>query len=258
MSKIAAITGSTSGIGLGIAEKLASLVHRIMINGFASGEEIAAIKEKLLGLGAKAVEYFAADLSRPEECAALIAATNTEFGGLDILINNAGVQHVAPITKFSNEEWQKVINLNLSAAFYTMKSAVEIMQTKKWGRIINIASTHGLVASAQKPAYVAAKHGVIGLTKSVAVELANSGITVNAICPGWVLTPLVEKQIEVIAERESISYEQAKVKLLSEKQPMHKFNTPSNIGAMVAFLVSDAAEATTGAAMVMDGGWVAQ
>ncbi len=188
----------------------------------------------------------------------MIEAATREFGKVDILVNNAGIQHTAPIEEFPVDRWDAVIAINLSANFHTMRAVIPQMRARNWGRIINIASTHGLVASAEKAAYVAAKHGVIGLTKVAALETAETNITCNAICPGWVLTPLVEKQIRERASREKISVDQAKAELLSEKQPSHEFATPEQIGALSVFLCSDAAAQIRGAALPVDGGWTAQ
>ncbi|HVZ53772.1 MAG TPA: 3-hydroxybutyrate dehydrogenase [Pseudolabrys sp.] len=256
--KTALVTGSTSGIGLAIARALAADGADIVINGFG---ESGAIEKERSGLerdfGIKAV-YSAADMSKPSEIAEMVALAEKEFGHLDVLVNNAGIQHVANIEDFPIEKWDAVIAINLSSSFHSIRAAVPGMKKRKWGRIINIASAHGLVASGQKVAYVAAKHGLVGLTKVVAIETANDGITCNAICPGWVLTPLVQKQVDARAKEQGISVEQAKVDLVSEKQPMHEFTKPENIGALAVFLASDAAESITGSAYSIDGGWVAQ
>jgi 3-hydroxybutyrate dehydrogenase len=197
-------------------------------------------------------------MSKPAEIADMIRATEKEFGSLDVLVNNAGIQHVANIEDFPVEKWDAVIAINLSSAFHTIHAAVAGMKTRKWGRIINIASAHGLVASAQKVAYVSAKHGLVGMTKVVALETANSGITCNAICPGWVLTPLVQKQIDDRAKASGKTVREEEIALLSEKQPMHSFTKPEGIGALAVFLCSDAAATITGSAYSIDGGWVAQ
>jgi 3-hydroxybutyrate dehydrogenase len=256
--KTALVTGSTSGIGLATARALAADGANIMLNGF--GDQ-AAIEQERAGLekqfGIKAL-YSPADMSKPAEIAAMIAATETAFGSLDVLVNNAGIQHVANIEDFPIEKWDAVIAINLSSAFHSIRAAVPGMKQRKWGRIVNIASAHGLVASAQKVAYVAAKHGLVGLTKVVALETANAGITCNAICPGWVLTPLVEQQIVARAKASGKSVKQEEVALLSEKQPMHAFTKPESIGALTVFLCSDAAATITGSAYSIDGGWVAQ
>src|SRR5690242_13622624 len=256
--KTALVTGSTSGIGLAIARALANDGANVMINGFGDAkliEKERAGLEKEFGIKAR---YSGADMSKPDEITALIAATENEFGSVDVLVNNAGIQHVANIEDFPPEKWDAVIAINLSSSFHTIRAAVPGMKKRKWGRIINIASAHGLVASGQKAAYVAAKHGLVGLTKVVAIETGNDGITCNAICPGWVLTPLVAKQIEARAKQSGQSFDEAKVALVSEKQPMHQFSSPENIGALAVFLASDAAATITGSAYSIDGGWVAQ
>jgi 3-hydroxybutyrate dehydrogenase len=256
--KTALVTGSTSGIGLAIARALAKDGANVMLNGFG---DKAAIEQERAGLekefGVKA-RYSPADMSKPGEIAAMIAGTEKEFGALDVLVNNAGIQHVANIEDFPVEKWDAVIAINLSSSFHSIRAAVPGMKKRKWGRIINIASAHGLVASVQKVAYIAAKHGLVGLTKTVALETANAGITCNAICPGWVLTPLVQQQIDTRAKAQGISVNEAKVALLSEKQPMHEFTKPDNIGALAVFLASDAAATITGSAYSIDGGWTAQ
>ncbi|MGB7259238.1 MAG: 3-hydroxybutyrate dehydrogenase [Pseudolabrys sp.] len=256
--KSALVTGSTSGIGLAIARALAQDGANVMINGFGDKADIEkerASLEKDFGVKAR---YSPADMSKPAEIADMVRATEKEFGALDVLVNNAGIQHVAPIEKFPIEKWDAIIAINLSSSFHTIRAAVPGMKQRKWGRIVNTASAHGLVASADKVAYVAAKHGLVGLTKVVAIETANDGITCNAICPGWVLTPLVKKQIEDRAKSSGGSVKDEEIKLLSEKQPMHKFTTPESIGALTVFLASDAAATITGSAYSIDGGWVAQ
>jgi len=256
--KTALVTGSTSGIGLAIARALAQDGANLVINGFGNA---ADIEKERAGLerefGIKAI-YSPADMTRPAEIAEMIATAEKTFGSLDVLVNNAGIQYVANIEDFPIDKWDAIIAINLSSSFHTIRAAIAGMKKRKWGRIINIASAHGLVASEQKVAYVAAKHGLVGLTKVVAIEAANDGITCNAICPGWVLTPLVEKQIEARAKASGRSIDQEKVALLSEKQPMHQFTTPQNIGALAVFLASDAAVSITGSAYSIDGGWVAQ
>jgi len=256
--KTALVTGSTSGIGLAIARALAKDGANLMLNGFGETSEIEKIRasiEKEFGVKAR---YAGADMSKPAEIAALIATTEQEFGALDVLVNNAGIQHVANIEDFPPEKWDAVIAVNLSAAFHTVRAALPGMKKRKWGRIINIASAHGLVASGQKVAYVAAKHGIVGLTKVVAIETANAGVTCNAICPGWVLTPLVAQQIEARAKETGQSFDEAKVALVSEKQPMYEYTTPENIGALAVFLSGDTAATITGSAYSIDGGWTAQ
>jgi 3-hydroxybutyrate dehydrogenase len=254
----AVVTGSTSGIGLGIARAVAAQGVNVMLNGFGDKHEIEAVRADIAKEHGVTVRYSSADMSKPAEIAALIASAEKDFGSVDILINNAGIQHVAAIEDFPVEKWDAVIAINLSAAFHSIRAAVPGMKARKWGRIINIASAHGLVASGEKAAYVAAKHGLIGLTKVVAIETANDGITCNAICPGWVLTPLVEQQITARARGAGQSVDAAKLALLSEKQPMHAFSTPEGIGALAVFLCGPAAATMTGAAYSIDGGWTAQ
>lgn len=250
--KTALITGSTSGIGLGIAHALARAGANVVLNGFG---EVEAVIASFRTYGAHCtVRYHGADMSKPAE----IEAMMREVGEVDILVNNAGIQHVAHVEDFPVEKWDAILAINLSSAFHTTRLAVPAMRRKNWGRIINIASTHGLVASAAKSAYVAAKHGLVGFTKSVALELATTGVTVNAICPGWVLTPLVQKQIDARAEREGISIEEAGKRLLAEKQPSLQFTTPEQIGELAVYLCSDAAQNVRGVAWAVDGGWTAQ
>jgi len=256
--KTAIVTGSTSGIGLGIATVLALAGVDIMLNGFGDAASIATERKNLSDKYGVRVSYSAADMSKPAEIAGMVAQAEKEFGRLDILVNNAGIQHTALVEDFPAEKWDAIIAINLSAAFHAIKAALPGMKQRKFGRIVNIASAHGLVASEQKAAYVSAKHGLVGLTKVVALETANSGITCNAICPGWVLTPLVQKQIDAQAAAKKIPVEQAKHELLAEKQPMLEFTTPEHIGGLVAFLAGDAAETITGTALPVDGGWVAQ
>jgi 3-hydroxybutyrate dehydrogenase len=255
--KAAIVTGSTSGIGLGIATQLAKSGANIMLNGFADADVVAKIKADIAALGVK-VEYNGANVTKPGEVEAMVQATQAAFGSVDIIVNNAGIQHVAPIADFPLDRWDAVIATNLSSAFYGIKYALPHMKAKSWGRIINIASVHGLVASAEKAAYVAAKHGVVGLTKVTALEQAGSGITCNAICPGWVLTPLVQKQIDAIAEKEGVSMAAATDKLLGAKQPSKQFATPEEIGDLAVFLCSDVARQITGSSYTIDGGWSAQ
>jgi len=256
--KSVVVTGSTSGIGLAIARAFAKEGANITINGFG---DAAAIEKERAGLekefGIKAI-YAGADVTKPDQIATMIATTEATFGAVDVLVNNAGIQFVAKIEDFPIEKWDAVIATNLSAAFHTTRVAIAGMKKRKWGRIINIASAHGLVASAEKAAYVAAKHGIIGLTKVAALEAANDGVTCNAICPGWVLTPLVQAQIEARAKKEGKTVEQANNELLAEKQPMLKFSTPEGIGALAVFLAGDAAATITGSSYSIDGGWTAQ
>jgi 3-hydroxybutyrate dehydrogenase len=256
--KVALVTGSTSGIGLGIARALAAAGADIMLNGFGDAAQIEALRSEMAMSHGVKVGYSGADISKPEQIAEMVAAASKSLGSLDILVNNAGVQFTANVEDFPNERWDQVIAINLSGVFHGMKSAIPGMKAKGWGRIINIASAHGLVASAQKVAYVAAKHGVLGMTKVAAIELANAGVTVNAICPGWVLTPLVEKQLRDRAEKAGKTIEQETHDLVAEKQPMVKFTTPEQIGGLTVFLCSDAAATITGTPLSIDGGWIAQ
>jgi 3-hydroxybutyrate dehydrogenase len=256
--KTALVTGSTSGIGLAIARALAKDGADLMLNGFGDKAAIEKERSAIASEFDVKVLYSPADMSKPKDIADMIATAEKEFGRLDVLVNNAGIQHVANVEDFPIDRWDAVIAINLSSSFHTIRAALPGMKKRKWGRIINIASAHGLVASGQKAAYVAAKHGLVGLTKVVAIETANAGITCNAICPGWVLTPLVQQQVDARAKEQGISVEQAKVALVSEKQPMHEFTKPENIGALAVFLASDAAASITGSAYSIDGGWVAQ
>jgi 3-hydroxybutyrate dehydrogenase len=256
--KSAVVTGSTSGIGLGIAEALAAEGCNLMLNGFGDKAAIDKIRKGLAERHGVTVSYSPADMSKPAEIREMIAVASRELGSVDVLVNNAGIQFVAPIEDFPDDKWDQIIAINLSAAFHATKAAVPGMKSRKWGRVINIASAHGLVASEQKVAYVAAKHGIVGLTKVVALDHANDGITCNAICPGWVLTPLVQQQIEAHAKEQNIPVDQAKENLLKEKQAMLEFSTPEQIGALTAFLCSDAARTITGTTHSIDGGWTAQ
>ena len=252
--KTALVTGSTSGIGLGIAKALAEQGANIMMNGF--GEKDAAMAQvKAFGVE---VDYHGADMSKPAEIEAMMQATEKRFGAIDILVNNAGIQHVANIEDFPVDRWDAIIAINLSSAFHTTRLAMPGMKQRNWGRIINLASVHGLVGSAQKSAYVAAKHGIVGLTKVTALETAQTGVTCNAICPGWVLTPLVQKQVDARAEKDQVNNEEAKKRLLSEKQPSGEFVTPEQLAALAVFFCSPAATQIRGVAWNMDGGWAAQ
>mgnify|MGYP003334296174 FL=1 len=252
--KTALVTGSTSGIGLGIAKAFAEQGANIVMNGF--GDSAAAIAEvKALGVE---VEYHGADMSKASDIEDMMAFAEKRFGAVDILVNNAGIQHVANIEDFPVDRWDAIIAINLSSAFHTTRLALPNMKQRNWGRIINLASVHGLVASAQKSAYVAAKHGIVGLTKVTALETAQTGVTCNAICPGWVLTPLVQKQVDARAERDGLSNDDAKKALLSEKQPSGEFVTPEQLAALAVFFCSPAATQIRGVAWNMDGGWVAQ
>jgi 3-hydroxybutyrate dehydrogenase len=256
--KTALVTGSTSGIGLGIACRLAAQGANVVLNGFGDVEgpkaEVAAAG-KAHGIR---VGYHGADMSKPAEIEAMLAHAAKEFGGVDVLVNNAGIQHVANVEEFPVERWDAIIAINLSSAFHAMRLAIPSMRARNWGRIINIASAHGLVASAGKSAYVAAKHGIVGLTKASALELATTGVTVNAICPGWVLTPLVQKQVDARAARDGVDNEEAKRRLLGEKQPSLQFTTPEQLGDLAVFLCSAAADNVRGVAWAVDGGWTAQ
>jgi 3-hydroxybutyrate dehydrogenase len=256
--KIAIVTGSTSGIGLGIATALAAEGCDVMLNGFGDRTEIDRIRKKLGDEHKIRVAYSPADMTRPADIRGMVKLAADELGGVDILVNNAGIQHVAPVVDFPEDRWDAVIAINLSAAFHGAKAALPHMTQKGWGRIINIASAHGLVASGEKVAYVTAKHGLVGMTKVIAIEAANSGVTCNAICPGWVLTDLVKKQIEARAAAQGVPYSQAHDDLLREKQPMLQYTTPEKIGGLAVFLCSEAASTMTGAALSIDGGWVAQ
>jgi 3-hydroxybutyrate dehydrogenase len=256
--KTALVTGSTSGIGLGIARTLAGQGANILFNGFGDAAEIAQLQQDVAAEFGVQTAYHNADMSKPAEIEALIAFATSRFGGVDVLVNNAGIQHVANIENFPAEKWDAIIAINLSSAFHTSRLVLPRMREQNWGRIINLASVHGLVGSAQKSAYVAAKHGLIGLTKVGALETAHTGITVNAICPGWVLTPLVQKQVDARAAQDGISNEAAKKALLLEKQPSGEFVTPEELGALALFMCSPAGNQVRGVAWNMDGGWVAQ
>lgn len=256
--KTALVTGSTSGIGLGIAHALAAQGANIVFNGFGEPGLIDQLQKQTASDFGVQTAYSGADMSMPGDIAQMMKEAAARFGGVDILVNNAGIQHVDTIENFPVERWDAIIAINLTAAFHTSRLALPYMQQKNWGRIINIASVHGLVASAGKSAYVAAKHGLIGLTKVTALENAHTGITCNAICPGWVLTPLVQKQVDARAAAENIPTAQAKKDLLMEKQPSGEFVTPEELGAMAVFLCSPAANQVRGAAWNMDGGWAAQ
>ena len=256
--KTALVTGSTSGIGLGIAKALAAQGANIVLNGFG---DVNGPKAEIAALGVK-VAYHGADMSKPADIEDMMKFAATQFGRVDILVNNAGIQHVAKIENFPVEKWDAVIAINLSSAFHATRLALPAMQAankgKGWGRIINVASVHGLVASAEKSAYVAAKHGIVGLTKVTALENATTGVTCNAICPGWVLTPLVQKQVVARAAAEGISDDAAKQQLLGEKEPSLQFTTPEELGALAVFFCSSAGNNVRGVAWNMDGGWTAQ
>ena len=252
--KTALVTGSTSGIGLGIAQALARQGAQVVLNGFG---DVEAARQSVERLGVK-TGYHGADMSKPAEIEDMMRYAEREFGAVDILVNNAGIQHVANVEDFPVEKWDAILAINLSSAFHTTRLALPAMKQRDWGRIINVASAHGLVASAQKSAYVAAKHGIVGFTKAVALETATTGVTVNAICPGWVLTPLVQKQVDDRAARDGVSVEEAKRRLLGEKQPSLQFTTPEQLGELAVFLCSEAAVNVRGVAWNVDGGWLAQ
>ena len=252
--KTALVTGSTSGIGLGIALSLARQGANIVLNGFG---DVEGPKSQVAALGVK-VAYHGADMSKAAEIEDMMQFAAREFGQVDILVNNAGIQHVALVEEFPVEKWDAIIAINLTSAFHTTRLALPAMKKSNWGRIINVASAHGLVASAQKSAYVASKHGIVGFTKSVALETARTGITSNAICPGWVLTPLVQKQIDARAAAQGISAAAAQEELLAEKEPSLQFTTPEELGELAVFFCSPAGNNVRGVAWQMDGAWTAQ
>ena len=254
VNKTALITGSTSGIGLGIAKALARQGANIVLNGFGDSE---MPQKEIAALGAKVVHHDA-DMSKPAEIEAMMAFAAETFGQVDILVNNAGIQHVARVENFPIEKWDAILAINLSSAFHASRLALPAMLASNWGRIINVASVHGLVASAEKSAYVAAKHGIVGLTKVTALENATTSVTCNAICPGWVLTPLVQKQVDAKAEALGVSNDEAKKRLLGEKEPSLQFTTPEELGELAVFFCSPAANNVRGVAWNMDGGWTAQ
>jgi 3-hydroxybutyrate dehydrogenase len=255
--KNAIITGSTSGIGLGVAGALASAGANVMLNGFGPAEDIEATRAGIEAKHKVKARYNGADMTRPAEIAALAQAANEAFGGVDIIVNNAGIQHVSPVEEFPVEKWDAIIAINLTSAFHLTRATFAAMKAKKWGRVINIASAHGLVASPFKSAYVAAKHGIVGFTKTIALEGAEFGITCNAICPGYVLTPLVEKQIPDTAKARGISEEAVKRDVLLAAQATKQFVTTEQLGALAVFLCTDGAAQITGAALPVDGGWTA-
>jgi len=256
--KAAIVTGSTSGIGLGIARAFASQGMDVMLNGFGEAAEIKRTRgsiEKKFGVK---TAFSGADMSKPADIEAMVEAAQRAFGKVDVLVNNAGIQHVEPVETFPVAKWNAIIAINLSAAFHAIRAVVPEMKSRKWGRIINVASAHALVASPYKSAYVASKHGVLGLTKTVALETAEHGITVNAICPGYVLTPLVEKQIPETAKARGITEEEVVRDVLLHAQPTRQFVTTEQIGALAVFLCTDGAASITGAALPIEGGWTAQ
>lgn len=252
------VTGSTSGIGLGVAETFAKAGDQVVLNGIEPLEAVQPIIDKLKTMSGGHAVYSSADLSTIEGCHSLVETCLDAFGAVDVVVNNAGIQHKAPVEDFPENMWRKVIHLNLEAAFFISQKALPHMYTKGWGRLIHISSAHGLVASTEKAAYVAAKHGLLGLSKVIALEAAGRGVTSNCICPGWVLTPLVQKQIEGIAAKDGCSIDEAKHKLLVEKQPSKQFATPEEIGAATFFLASNEAAQITGTHLSVDGGWTAQ
>lgn len=256
--KNAIVTGSTSGIGLAIANVLAGYGCNIMLNGMGDKAAIDSLVADMPKKYGVKVFYSGADMSKPAEIRQMVADANSKLGSVDILVNNAGIQFTSVVENFPDDKWDAIIAINLSAAFHAIKATVPLMRAKGSGRIINIASAHGLVGSEQKSAYVAAKHGIVGLTKVVAIETGEAGITCNAICPGWVHTPLVQKQIEAKAKDQNISVEKATANLLGEKQPNKKFITPESIGEMIAFLSDKNGDSMTGEILSMDGGWTAQ
>jgi 3-hydroxybutyrate dehydrogenase len=256
--KTALITGSTSGIGLGIARHFAAQGANIVLNGFGDAAAIEKLRQELASQHGVQVRYNGADMSRQADIEAMMAQALAEFGCVDMLVNNAGIQHVAPVDEFPIDKWNAILAINLSATFHTVRLALPAMKKKGWGRVVNIASAHALVASKYKSAYVAAKHGVAGFTKTVALEVAEVGITINAICPGYVLTPLVEKQIPDTAKARGISNEEVIRDVLLAAQPTKKFVTVEQVAALSAFLCSDAAASITGAILPIEGGWTAQ
>jgi 3-hydroxybutyrate dehydrogenase len=257
-NRTALVTGSTSGIGAAIADQLAAQGANVILNGFGAADTIERLRADLAARHGVTVRYDGADLSRADAIEALLGRALAEFGVIDILVNNAGIQHVAPVEEFPPEQWDAILALNLTAAFHTTRLALPAMKAHHWGRIVNIASAHALVASPYKSAYVAAKHGIAGLTKTVALETATHGITVNAVCPGYVLTPLVEKQIPETARARGLTPEQVIRDVLLAAQPTKRFVTVDEVAALTVFLCSPAAASITGAVLPVDGGWTAQ
>ena len=255
--RTALVTGSTSGIGLGIVTRLAAGGANIVLNGFGDAAEIERLRRELAAKHRVSVVYDGADMSRPESISSMMQKALAEFGAIDLLVNNAGIQHVAPVDDFPVAKWDAIIAINLSAAFHTVRAALPAMKQRRWGRIVNVASAHALVASPYKSAYVAAKHGIAGFTKTVALEVAEQGITVNAVCPGYVLTPLVQRQIPDTAKARGISEEAVVRDVLLAAQPTKKFVTVEEVAALTAFLCSDEAASITGAILPIEGGWTA-
>ena len=255
--KTAVVTGSTSGIGLGIAEGFAKEGINLVLNGFGDAAEIETIRAGLASKFGIKVTYDGADMSKPEQIEAMMKKAAADFGGVDILVNNAGIQHVCPVEDFPTAKWDAIIAINMSSAFHTTKMAIPYMKSKGWGRIINIASAHAMVASPFKAAYVASKHGIMGFTKTVALEVAEKGITCNAICPGYVLTPLVEKQIPDTAKARGLTVEQVKKDVLLAAQPTKQFVTTEQVAGTAIFLCSDSAASITGTNIMVEGGWTA-
>jgi 3-hydroxybutyrate dehydrogenase len=257
--RTALVTGSTSGIGLAIALRYAQEGARVMLNGFGKPEDIAKARAAVgAATGAAEAPYSPADMSKPEEIAAMVRACQAELGGLDILVNNAGIQHVSPVEDFPDAQWDRIIAINLSSNFHAIKAALPAMKAKGWGRIINVASAHGLVASPFKSAYVSAKHGVIGLTKSVALEIARTGVTANAICPGFVRTPLAEAQVKPLAEKHGVSEEKALTDYLLDRQPTKKWVEVEEIAEAAVYLCGPGSGSINGSSLSIDGGWTSQ
>lgn len=256
--KSAVVTGSTSGIGLGVAKALAAHGCNLTLNGFGDAQEITKLQKDIASEFNVKVRYSPADMTKPQQIREMVSETQKEFGSLDILVNNAGIQHISSIEQFPEEAWDRVMAINLDAVYHATKAVIPGMKSNGYGRIINIASVHGHVASVNKSAYIATKHAVIGFTKATALELAGTGVTSTAVCPGWVLTPLVQKQIDLRAEQNKQTNAEARISLLSEKQPSKEFVTPEDLGNTIVFLSSPFAGQLTGTSVVLDGGWISQ